>query len=291
MANVVRFEDSGWEVREFNGKRCVSGTELGRKLGYTRAKPSMFNKVVVERLLKTGKLKDSDVVKERLPYKKGPLEGEKTEYWMTFDVALKVAMEVDTPAAEAVRQKVIDYLQKQVELAALPALVVESPSEETAIVAAVERAMTRHTEELSKTLSKAITENLARAVSAAVAPLVRNANGLYVDEDRRAELIYVARMIVRARAKPHRTTLTAIWDGIRESPNNRFRPGKVFSTVWLDKFDAVLKSLYELLRLTDKEEKDRVAKELAENERVAAEKAAAAQAPSNVLRPMNWIKP
>jgi hypothetical protein len=289
MSDIVRGIGFGdWNVRVFDGVPRVSGTEVGRHLEYDLSKPSAFNQMVVTKWLKAGKLSDYDVKQVSASRLIGIACREVTEYWLTLDAALKVAMEVRTEAAQEVRTRVLEQLQNLKLRASLPGAAELTAPANDALGATPELALEKRAELFAKLVLSTIEEGLVAPMDQVLKPLeklvdrVERLNGLYIDEDRRLELNYLARLVVRTRGKG---SVSESWRATRESYN--FRPGRTFATVRRDEFPAVFNSLSEQVTLANAErnEKDREKQvQLAkETRRVKREAARAKRRQSNVV--------
>jgi len=227
----------GWDVREMDGALRVSGTETGRRLRYDVRYPAKFNQMVVEKWIKQGKLKDSDVKQVRAPRLIGAAPREVSEYWLTLEAALRIAMEVRTPAAAEVRQRVIEQLQSY-QRNGLPAAPLTPPPAND-LATTVESAIAARASDIVQMVTQAIGKNLISQLK----PLeesIERMHGFHIDRDRRLHLNYRAKLLVKALGK---SSVSAIWESVRE--RHRLRPGRTFETVPRTLFDAVDASLAE----------------------------------------------
>jgi hypothetical protein len=292
--DIVRIV-GGWQVRTINGVQRVSGTELGRKLKYNVAKPSEFNRKVIEKLRKDEKFKDLDVVSDRSYRKRGFAQVEVTEYWPTPAAARRIIMEVETDTAKEIQRSVIAQLENlQKALAELPSeVIVTAPAEPThdAITATVERVLGDQGSNIAKLIMKAVEDGLRPLEKGLdqAAKMIERVHGYYIDDDRRLQLNHLSRIIAARKGKGE--SVSNIWKGVRVTYD--LRSGRTFSTVPRDLFDQVYTTVKEMLTHADAEA-DMERLEKAKHEKAAARRAQQAAkketAPSNVVRSTKWRK-
>lgn len=223
LAPVEGNEVEAWVVRKIAGVDRISGTELGRRLAYSTSKPTIFNKMVVEKLLKEGKLNDSDIVKEDLQCKKGFGYTTVTEYWLTPAVARSIALEhVWTPAAVELRAQVVAQLERLME-------------RRTAALAAPDSGVLARIEAGQLALLERQGELLQTFREGPKVPSV------YIDEERVHLLKGLGRETAAARGD---ASALPVWEEVRRkyglSKSRAGRNARVFDTVTVDRFDVVL---------------------------------------------------
>lgn len=255
MTDIVRLEVAGWDVWEINGERRVTGTEVGRRLGYYPSKPTTFNDKVIKRGLRAGKFRDIDIVETRRRCKAGFGYREVTEYLLRAEDVLRISMEVQTPNAKRLRQELITSVR---DLMIARAASTDSPNILTAGIVAV---LDERIREFKK--------------------LLERAHGLYVDDEHRHYLTHLASIIVDTRPA---SKLSDIW--IATCDECHLPPGKPFRTVPRTRFEHVHRFLLKQIRIADAEaQRMREAETRRQKtEERRAKKAAASTLPNNVVR-------
>lgn len=225
---VTAADTQRWSVRNLGDVDRVSGTELGRQLGYSRKQPTIFNKMVIEKLLKEGKINDFDIVKENLQCRKGFGHVPVTEYWLPLPMARSIALNhVRTQRANKLREQVVEQLEALIKE---KREALQAPTTDyAALVLAVQQQMhllQQHTERLE-------------ALSQPKAP-----PSIYIDDERAHLLKRMAQDLTAARGEG---SVQSIWRAVQRKYNfikaKRGKHPRVFETVTVNKFDAVLAEL------------------------------------------------
>lgn len=232
---VAAVASEAWDLREMDGVDRVSGTELGRKLEYDVKHPTNFNKKVVEKLVKEGKLNDSDIVAERQQCKKGFGYTPVTEYWLTLPAARSIALEhVWTPAAAELRGQVVEQLERLM-AQRTPALAAPDDSQALAL-ASIQAGQDRQQALLEKHSELLLSLAQAKAQPPSV----------YIDEERIHLLKRLGLEVAKARGD---NFLEPVWQEVQAkftlTKAKRGKHPRAFATVTIDSFDGVLGYLRE----------------------------------------------
>lgn len=225
---VATVEEPGG-LREIDGVKRISGTELGRRLEYSTKKPALFNKQVIERLLKEGKLNDSDIVFKQNQCRKGFGHVSVTEYWLTLPVARSIALEhVRTPQAAKLRKQVVEELEAAMR-------------EKTEAL----QAPTADYATLALTVQSGFDQQAARdAEILDTVKQLRAPASVYIDEDRIHLVKRLSQEIVSTRGEG---TVHAIWKALRLKhgfiPARKGKHPRLFDTITVDCFSTVLAEL------------------------------------------------